>query len=412
MSTPDDRTAAPTQEDDGLHEYARLALEVKDAPSLDDLGRTLSEALADNKMDSEQASLLFLQGVQQSRIITQVMRQQLATPAFQRHHAHIEFRVLDRLREKIGSTNHRGEPFLDWDRFRGPSSPASWTRRNSTMLLGDATRALVRSGAITEVCIEDGPHVMLAMQSSPAAQNVSEAERQMSVVSAYEEATTDANGKQRRLTQSARIHLDASHLLEINQWPQPVRPLTWLEREQVRQAIEDDPQVVKRSLHGGDPSVPVALEAMWDSCDEHTRDGMARRPEQAMLVAKAAVTPFPRPRRESTINEFRRSVSALSSDVQWRRTGARAVADAWLAVFMDLSTFQSRGSKDLRAQREDAARKGRIVWDRMMQSHRAPECLRGVALTTSDLCDVLTRLWYAAVNDPCQVVMDAALEGR
>src|SRR5690606_22184811 len=122
--------------------------------------------------------------------------------------------------------------------------------------------------------------------------------------------------------------------------------------------LEEDPQAIERSLRG-DESVPVALEAMWDPFDEHQRQTLLRRPEQALMVAMAAVTPLPRPRREATINSFRRAVSALSKDVQWRREDARHLADAWLGVFLDLTTYQSRGSAALMEEREAAAEKGR-----------------------------------------------------
>lgn len=391
-------------------QFAEEAVEVNGPPDLDALGRRISCALDGGGLTYEQAGLLLSQAIPGSRVVNRVVAKRASVPFRQRHGNYIEEEILQRLRKKIDTTERGSEdrspaePYLDWSRLASCST-AAWVFKMSTLLYADVIKKMHRAGMISMVSIDDtlSTEAMIKAETTEAR---SELERRTEILREFEEATLDAKGNPRRMTQAAKLHHAAAAIIEMGDLPAPVRPLTWREREQVRTLLTENPGMAHRSLVDEAADAPVALQRMWDTYGEATRLQLAENSALASIVALSAVTPFPRPARETTINKFRRAVRGLSNDPHWVMSQARETADAWLGVFMDTTTYQSRASDDLAKEREAFAEEGRAVWDRMMRSNRAPLPVRHVAATTLDLSEVFVQIWAQETATPVARLLD------
>lgn len=379
--------------------------DVRRPGDLDAVGRELADAHGEGRLSRAEADTLLLLAIPGTGILEHELRMRGATHLREEISAFVE----RRLREKL--EQHRGV-VVDIDRFT-TASAASWTRRMIQRLVWDVLRqyraadgALYRVTSLDAAATDDWrAHNGLERQLTAVRGDSSdepELERQRRQLALVEQTLYTDKGSRRRMSDSARVHLAANFLYASGQWPRAIAPLTWQEREEVRQMLREenekleaidnahDPVIASRSLTEHDSRIPVALSSMWDGYDPRTRELLAASPWVAHALALAASTPFPRPRSPRTFAKFRRRALQLSDDARWRSEAAQ-VADAFATVFVD--TQSSRSTPDVSAERESSASEGRQRWDALMLTHRMPAGVAAVATTGSDLVELLSALW-------------------
>lgn len=389
-----------------MTEAARDINTVHSIPTLDTYGRQLAQKVQDTILTPQQASFLLAHAIMRTQLVTYVVKDYLIDKKLTGGHHPVRTpelitRVTARLDEKTRAVNSDGKPYLDWERML-TSKVSAWARTNAHLLAQDALRSLVRHRELFDGGGEGGlPHHSQMGQRSRAPEDMTDRQERIDLVFAM--ATLDARGRNRRLTSCAVTHISAKMLHLSEQWPDLVMPVTWAEREQVRQVLTDNPGIALESLTDPfAPDVPVALAALWDNFDHNTRRMLAeKRPRlcegddgsgaQAHRLALAAVTPFPRPSRKAGFGVFRAAVEDLSPDPGWRAR-ARGLADAWCGVFVSLETFQSRASTQSVAGRLAEAERQRKEWDELVLG-RLPREVERVAGTATDLAALLARVW-------------------
>ncbi len=356
--------------------------DVRRPGDLDAVGRELADAHGEGRLSRAEADTLLLLAIPGTGILEHELRMRGATHLREEISAFVE----RRLREKL--EQHRGV-VVDIDRFT-TASAASWTRRMIQRLVWDVLRQYrAADGALYRVTSLDA-----AATDDWRAHNG--LERQLTAVRG------DSSDEPELERQRRQLALVEQTLCTSGQWPRAIAPLTWQEREEVRQVLREenekleaidnahDPVIASRSLTEHDSRIPVALSSMWDGYDPRTRELLAASPWVAHALALAASTPFPRPRSPRTFAKFRRRALQLSDDARWRSEAAQ-VADAFATVFVD--TQSSRSTPDVSAERESSASEGRQRWDALMLTHRMPAGVAAVATTGSDLVELLSALW-------------------
>lgn len=396
----------------------QMIVDVERPSDLDEVGRALAGGHRSGEISRAEAEMLLLFAVPGSGILTHELKVRGATALREE----LEPLIESRLREKVEAGRGRAADArcVDVDRFQSTSA-AAWSRTMIQQLLYDALRKhRTADGAVRRFVSFDDPYAgevwmdRASMYSlTRSRQEETELDRQTGMLEEIERSLYSSKGAMKRMTDGARVHLAAHFLGQTGEWPRVAAPLTWEEREETRQMLEEAdaavhdesnqrlgwPTLASRSLVEFDPHIPMALSAMWDGYDDSTRSLLAADPAVAHALALAATTAFPLPRRTyRTYPAFRKRVMGLSDDVRWKSV-AREVADAFSAVFVATGSAQDRASKETRETREKTAADGRARWDELMMSHRMPEPVAVVAATGSDLVDVLTEQWHAATSE-------------
>lgn len=426
LATPLEGTAEAL---DAARSHLALAVSAKRAPAdptrtvrmrpsdVDQRARDICDAHFDGGLTSREARVMLSTLAESSGITSLVMLTRYAEPYTRNPQTYDEW-IRTRLDSKIMDEN-----FLDLQRLR-TSSFAAWVRRLSKDLGRDRVRNVMASGEGRDGLVNENFDWANA-STAPWADSEAEIlrEQKLTVLDDAQESLTDAAGRPRRMTASARIHLLARSLLSMAHLPAVAIPLTFAERDELREILEEDPTLARRSLTEYSADIPIALSAMWDPYGPADREALAEavtvsshrddspeRLEHAHFVALAAVTPYPRPARRRVYASFARKVAAMSDSTAWRKN-AKQLAKAFEAVFVDLDSFQSRASEATLASRRAAAEEGRALWDDLMLAPLPPS-MRPVASTATDLAGLLVQGWEEAVAEDLEDhARQAALKG-